>query len=351
MNQTYLTYLSERIILGNSLTTRLTSWAIFLIILIFMRWFKNRCLQWLHKYSRNTETTFDDFLIKSFKALPYSFFIVIAIYCGSLFLTLPHILEQCIYVAFVILVISQIGITIWRVLLHLLQNHYFEWENWKHTVSFLRMIVNVVVWIIVILMILNNLWVEITPLITSLWIAWVAVAFALKNILEDLFSSVSLFVDKPFIIGDYIEIGEFSWSVTSIWIKTTRITTTRWEELVVSNRKLTNETVRNYWKMDHRTITEKFIVPYPNDLSILEKIPKQIHDIFTPLESNGINLVRVYLTSLEEKWVQYTYRYTIDSKDYTLYLNTQQWVHLSILEILQSHKTTIATPITRIIQQ
>jgi len=114
-------------------------------------------------------------------------------------------------------------------------------------VSFLRMIVNVVVWIIVILMILNNLWVEITPLITSLWIAWVAVAFALKNILEDLFSSVSLFVDKPFIIGDYIEIGEFSWSVTSIWIKTTRITTTRWEELVVSNRKLTNETVRNYW--------------------------------------------------------------------------------------------------------
>ncbi len=349
MLENYTTNLSNEIFLQNSLATRWSAIWIFFLVLLFMWWFKKRCLRWLVKYSKYTQTTCDDFIIDSFDSLPHSFFAIVALYSASNFLTLGTTIESIIYVAFVVLAISQLWVTIWRVLLHILQNHYFEWEEWKHTISFLRMVVNVVVGAIVILMILNNLWVEITPLITSLGIAGVAVAFALKNILEDLFSSVSIFIDKPFIIGDYIEIWDASWSVTRIGIKTTRITTTRWEELVVSNRRLTNETIRNHWKMDHRTITENVTIPYWKDLTLLEKFPEKIKYFFDTLSESWVTLVRIYLTWLEENGTKFTYRYTIDSKNYTLYLEIQQRINIEILKILNENGSQIAPSLRRVI--
>lgn len=336
------TILEKILFLWNPVTERIVAFFVFFWSLLLMYRFRKRCLQWLHKYSKYTVTSCDDFVIESIQKLPRSFFYIVSLYAASQFLILWDTATSIIYVLFVIVAISQIWLTIWRVILHILQNHYFEWEQGKHTVWFLRMVVNLVVWSIVLLMILNNLWVAIAPLITSLWIVWVAVAFSLKNILEDLFSSISLFIDKPFIIWDYIEIDGLWWSVTSIWIKTTRILTTRGEELVVANRNLTNETLRNYWKMDHRTITEKFTIPYLDDITIYEKIIVDIKELFWQFEKKWIELKRVFMTWITEKGAEFSYRFTIQDKDYTLYRETQQSINIWILVILQKYNSWIA---------
>jgi small-conductance mechanosensitive channel len=75
------------------------------------------------------------------------------------------------------------------------------------------------------LLILTNLGIKVTPLLASLGVIGIAVSFALKNILEDLFASISIYLDKPFRIGDYIAMGEHSGSVEHVGIKTTRIRT------------------------------------------------------------------------------------------------------------------------------
>jgi len=91
-----------------------------------------------------------------------------------------------------------------------------------------------------------------------------------------------------------------SGTVTKIGIKTTRITTIRGEEVVVANRQLTNDTIRNYGVMKHRSLIKKFQVEYETDPQLLAKIPDYVAEIFSDLsdEKVVITLDRVHLTDL-----------------------------------------------------
>lgn len=66
----------------------------------------------------------------------------------------------------------------------------------------------IALWTVALLLALDNLGVDITALVTGLGIAGIAVALALQNILSDLFASIAIVVDKPFLVGDYIVVGE-----------------------------------------------------------------------------------------------------------------------------------------------
>ena len=115
------------------------------------------------------------------------------------------------------------------------------------------LLARVILWALGILFVLSNLGIEVTSLLAGLGIGGIAIAFALQGILSDLFSSFSLYFDKPFRIGDYVVIGQHSGTVEKIGIKTTRIRTLQGEELVVSNNELTTTRVQNFKKMQERT--------------------------------------------------------------------------------------------------
>ena len=112
--------------------------------------------------------------------------------------------------------------------------------------------------------------------------------------------------------------------------------------MVVANRTLTNETISNYGVMDHRTITTDIHVVYETSAKKLELIPTLIQELFTDREHT--ELKRVHLTSLGDSSIVYTYRYTIFSQDYELYLNVQQNVYLDLIKLFRKHKIEFAYP-------
>ena len=330
----------------NSVTEYIIAWFVLIASFGVLLWFRKKFLKELEKMAEKSVGELDDLIIQTIEKIPASFYYILSLYLAFLVLNVPQRLDTTIYSIFVIVVISQFGITLIRVIMHILSKSYFNGHDGTHTIKFISFVAKWLVWAIVILLILNNIGVEITPLVTSLWIVWIAVAFALQNILEDLFCSVSLYLDKPFVIGDFIEVEWDSGTVISIGVKTTRLKTIRGEELVLANKTLTNETVRNYGKMSYRTVTNSFSVPYETLPVKLEKIPALITSLFDTREDLEIKFI--HLIELGSSGITFEYRYTIPTQDYNVYLEKQQQVHLGIIHLFEQEHIGFAYPTQKV---
>ena len=137
----------------------------------------------------------------------------------------------------------------------------------------------IVLWSVVLLMILDNLGVNITALVASLGIGGIAVALAVQNILGDIFASLSIALDRPFAIGDFIVVGDVLGTVEYIGLKTTRIRSLSGEQIVFSNADLLKSRIRNYKRMTERRVVFGFGVVYQTPHDKLERIPAMVREV------------------------------------------------------------------------
>lgn len=147
------------------------------------------------------------------------------------------------------------------------------------TLNVMAFLAKIALWAILVLLVLQNLWVNITALIKGLGIAGIAVALTLQNIFGDLFASLAIVLDKPFMVGDFIEVGTFMGTVERIGLKTTRIRSLSGEELVFANSDLLRQPIRDYKRMRERRVAFTFPISFQTPYEKLAAIPKMVRDI------------------------------------------------------------------------
>jgi small-conductance mechanosensitive channel len=204
-----------------------------------------------------------------------------------------------------------------------------------------------VVWLIAILLLFSNLGIDITALLTGLGIAGIAVAFAMQNILADIFASFSIYFDKPFRKGDFIVVGNESGTIKKIGLKTTRIESLSGEEIVISNRQLVDSIVHNYKRMDYRRVKFRFGVTYDTDVKKLEKIPAYVKEIIEKIEKDGkkiATLDRVHFFNFGDSALEYEVMYTVHSSDYKTYMDVQQEINLKLIKKFKKEGIEFAYP-------
>src|SRR5690606_13671571 len=130
-----------------------------------------------------------------------------------------------------------------------------------------------VFWSILLLAVLSNMGVDITAFVASLGVGGIAVALAVQNILGDVFASLSIGLDKPFEVGDFIISGEIIGSVELIGLKTTHIRSLHGEQVVISNTELLKRVIQNYKRMAVRRVEFGFGIPYGTPIEKIEQIP------------------------------------------------------------------------------
>jgi len=179
-------------------------------------------------------------------------------------------------------------------------------------------------------------------LITGLGVAGVAFAFAIQNILEDIFAYFTIHFDKPFKVGDFINVGEDFGTVKKIGLKSTRIENLLGDELVFSNRELTETRVHNYKKMEKRRNTITIGVEYSTDFEklkeikdILKNITKEIKDI----EIYAINFDKLNSFSLDFKLIYY-----VLNGDYNRHLEIQETLNYEIIKAFREKDIHFAFP-------
>jgi small-conductance mechanosensitive channel len=182
-------------------------------------------------------------------------------------------------------------------------------------VSFLT---KVSVWTLVFLLILDNLGVNITALVAGLGVGGI-----------DLFASLSIVLDRPFVLGDFLAIDEFYGNVEKVGLKTTRVRSLSGEQLVFSNNDLLSSRIRNYGQMVQRRIVFKIGVVYQTSHEMLAELPRIIEDVIVKQDSARFD--RAHFQSFGDYSLNFEIVYYVESSDYKLYMDIQQAVNLEIV--------------------
>ncbi|PIR76449.1 MAG: hypothetical protein COU32_02050 [Candidatus Magasanikbacteria bacterium CG10_big_fil_rev_8_21_14_0_10_42_10] len=157
-----------------------------------------------------------------------------------------------------------------------------------------------------------------------------------------MFSSFSIYADKPFEIGDYIVIGTDSGTVKKIGLKTTRITSLQGEELVVSNKELTTVRVQNYKKMQRRRVAFTFGVVYETPKKQLESIPKMVEKIVSSVEH--LEFDRCHFHEFGDSSLLFDVVYFVDTREYITYIDTRQTFNLALFSQFEKDGIAFAYP-------
>ncbi|WP_152053306.1 mechanosensitive ion channel family protein [Tautonia marina] len=197
-------------------------------------------------------------------------------------------------------------------------------------------------WGIILILILGSFGVEITPLLAGLGVGGIAVAFALQQILGDIFCSVAIVLDKPFEVGDFIITGDHMGVVEFIGVKTTRVRSLGGEQIVFPNSDLIGSRVRNYKRMAERRVTFGFGVRYDTPADILQRIPEEVRETIESLDQ--VRFDRAHFAKFGDSSLDFEVVYYVLSPDYNQYMDLQQSINLSLMRRMESLGVEFAFP-------
>lgn len=208
--------------------------------------------------------------------------------------------------------------------------------------STLTFLARVAVWSLTVLWILENLDAHVSTLVAGLGIGGVAVALAAQNVLGDLFASLAIVLDKPFVLGDFIAVEDFLGAVEHIGVKTTRLHSLSGEQLVFSNSDLLKGRIRNYKRMYERRIQFSFGVEYGTSYEKMTAVPGMIRDAIAAAGSTRFD--RAHFKSFGDSALVFEAVYYVLSPDYNLYMDIQQAINLALLKRFAEQGVQFAFP-------
>ncbi|NIR45951.1 MAG: mechanosensitive ion channel [Gemmatimonadetes bacterium] len=274
------------------------------------------------------------------------FQIAAALYAGTSALTLPGAVHNFFRIVFIFSAAAQLAV--WVIFI---VEKYFERAMRARgepspaetmELRWVSVVVRVLVWVMAMILALDNVGVDVTALLTGLGVGGIAVALALQSVMSDIFSSLAIVVDKPFVTGDFLIIGDMLGTVEVVGLKTTRIRSLSGEQLIFTNTDLVNSRIRNYGKMAERRVVFNFGVVYQTPADKLEAVTGVVREI---VESQGaVRFDRAHFKQFADSSLEFEVVYYVLSPDYNQYMNVQQAINLELFRRLEEMEVEFAYP-------
>lgn len=334
-------------ILSNSLYFWLGAVAVGLLVYVILRTLHRVLLGQLRRLNGRTDAAFNDIIVEVVQATRGWFRVGMAIWAGTTVLAISPLGRERIGRLVALLLLLQIGLWV-SAGIRAYMNRYISAhvENDPSSVTTVRALGYVgvtIVWAAVVLVALDNLGVEVTAMVAGLGIGGVAVALAVQNILGDLFASLSIVLDKPFVYGDFIIVDDMLGTVEKVGLKTTRIRSLSGEQLVFSNSDLLQSRIRNYKRMYERRVVFNFRVPYGTPREKVAEIPGLVRKAIEA--QDGVRFDRAHFFRFTEWALEFEAVYYVLSPDYNAYMDRQQAINLLIMEYLEEREVEFAQPV------
>jgi len=332
--------------LGNPTAAWIAALLAATVTFVVLRVVKAIVLARLKRVAEKTSTQWDDIAIGVLEKTRSWFYLAIAVWVGSRVLELPEKVSGGLTILAIVAVILQ-G-TAWAnhtVTLWLERTRRERGESDPGavtTLTGLSYVLRLVIWSAGLLLLLENVGVEVGPLIAGLGIGGIAVALALQNVLGDLFASLSIALDKPFVIGDFIIVGDFLGVVEKVGLKTTRIRSLSGEQLVFANSDLLSSRIRNYKRMEERRVPFVVGVTYQTPAGELEAIPGMVREIIQGLDDTRFD--RAHFKGFGDSAYLFEFVYYVLSADYNQFMDVQQAINLGIVRKFEERGIEIAYP-------
>lgn len=335
--------LLQKQLLGNSVQDMLLALVFFVAIFVVLRSYVRITVRKLRATVERTKTHVDDAFLDILDDVKAPIYAAVALYAAARYLQLPEVVDRIITAIFIIVVVYEAIQLLQKFLVYLVRELWLkDGEGVEQMSSILGLIIKIVLWSVGLLLILSNLGVNVTSLIASLGIGGIAVALALQNVLSDMFSSFSIYFDRPFKVGDFIIVGDHMGTVKKIGLKTTRIQSLQGEEIIISNNELTSTRVRNFKQMQKRRVPFTIGVTYDTPKAKLEKIPEIVEKIMARVDNAKLD--RAHFKEFGESSLNYEIVYYVLTGDYAKYMDTRQEINLALVEAFEKEGIEFAFP-------
>jgi small-conductance mechanosensitive channel len=273
---------------------------------------------------------------------------LLALYLATRHLQVPHRLDRLIY-AGVLLALTYRALTMLQAaadyaVLRLLASRGRTAEADRGTARGISYLASALLWVLAVLFALSNLGFNVSSMLAGLGIGGVAVALAAQAVLGDLFSAFAIYLDRPFVVGDFIVVGDKQGTVEEIGIKTTRVRSLSGEMLVFANSKLTSADIQNFRQLLERRIVVIVGVPYQTSAEQVRKIPGLLQAAVA--SAPRARFTRAHLKSFEQTGFSFELVYYVADPDYEVYMEVNQAIHLAILDAFRAEKIAFAMPAT-----
>jgi small-conductance mechanosensitive channel len=340
LNQAY-TLLTEE-----SATSWLAISILSLILALLLKFLILIASKTLRKLAEKTSSIWDDIVVDLLDGLKKWVMFIFIFYFLVHYFRPTAGENRLLFVAFVGALAFQIAL--WG--LHII-------KNWRHNVldnfiqkdpsssaglGLLYTVIQVAFLTLIVLIGLSNMGVNISALIAGLGVGGIAVALAAQNVLGDLLASLSIVIDKPFIIGDFIVTGDDKGTVEHIGIKTTRLRSLSGEQLIFSNKDLLESRVKNFKRMLERRVVLKFGVIYATKSEVLEKIPTWVKQFVE--KHKNLRFDRCHFDTFAASSLDFELVFYVLDAEFNVYMDIKQIVLLDIFKKFASEGIEFAFP-------
>ena len=277
-------------------------------------------------------------------------FLAVALYAGQQNLAFSPRLQHAVYNLVLVLLLAQVGLWAGRSVRFYLQIKEAERgpdRMFAGSLDVINFVARILIWSLLILVALDNVGVNITALLAGLGVGGVAVALALQNILGDLFASLSIALDKPFVVGDSLNIDAYTGAVEHIGIKTTRLRSESGEQIILSNADILKSRVRNYGRMAEQRVLMTLRVAYATPTETIADIPGVLERIVR--EHANARFERCHLKSLGDSSLQFELSFFAQQPKLNPMLDLQHAVNLRIIGEFRRLGVEFAYPTQRVL--
>jgi small-conductance mechanosensitive channel len=333
-------------IFGNPLIAWVSAFSVTITINAVVALAKRTVLARHSSYSLNAAISWDGAIVAAINKTNQALILLVTFYIGSRWLSLPvggddlllRLATVGLFLQFGIWLSALLAFFITRTRMKAAQSD----PGAATSLVALGFVGSVVVWSAIVLLMLANLGVDVTALIAGLGVGGIAIALAIQNILGDLFASLSIIMDKPFVIGDFIVVDDYMGTVEHVGVKTTRLRSLSGEQVVFSNGDLLKSRLRNYKRMRERRAIFGFGVLYQTETETLKRIPALIQKIIQAQPMTRFD--RAHFKGFGDSSLDFEVVYWMLDPDFNKYMDVQQAINLALMEALTAEGVGFAFP-------
>ena len=258
----------------------------------------------------------------------------VAVWLAARDLTFPDKIDRTLNVVLVLLLWMQIALWAMTAVRHALglgrQRAPGQERVRGGSMEILLVAIGIVIWSLAALLALEGLGVHVGPLLAGLGIGGIALALAVQTMLSDLLASLSIALDKPFGVGDFLTVDDCLGTIEHIGLKTTRMRSLTGEQIVLGNGDLLRSRLRNFGRMVERRALFQLDVHYDTPVAALAAVPGAVREIIeaTP----DVRFDRCHLLRCAPTALQFEVVYFVTNPNFIVYATAQQSINLRILE-------------------
>ena len=298
----------------------------------------------LGSLAARTTTDWDDLIVQLVDRTRWYFLVLVAGYAATRVLPVPADFVRVLRALAVVVVLVQAGV--WgNGIIGFAADHYARQRatadsGTRATIQALGYAGRFVLWSLLIITALQNFGINVTALVTGLGIGGIAIALAVQNILGDLFAALAIVLDKPFVVGDSIQVDNVNGTIEHVGLKTTRVRSVSGEQIVISNAELLKSRIRNFKRMEQRRAVFTLDLAFDTPPEKLTAIPALVRRVIEA--QPDVRFDRSHLLSIAETGLRIETVYFVLDPDYNRYADIQHAINVEVLKQLSAARVDLA---------